>query len=289
MVKNTIEKDFACDKAKLTCDQEELTCDREDLTCDKENLTCDKEKLTCKKEELTCDKEKLKSKQKEVTRQKQNDENIDIKQIICKLEEKYPTAKCELEFSSTYELLIAVILSAQCTDKRVNKVTKELFARCNTPESFANMEQAELEKYIFSCGFYHNKAKNIIACSKSIVSRFGGQVPSELEQLVTLDGVGRKTANVVVSVGFGEQAIAVDTHVLRLSNRLGLVTTDNPQVAEMKLREIVPQENWSKMHHLLIFHGRYTCHSRNPQCQECPIAEYCKYTKTINKERLENE
>ncbi|MEG2561832.1 MAG: endonuclease III [Clostridia bacterium] len=272
MVKSTIEEDFACDKEKLI-GKKEVTCDQEDLTYKKE-VTCDQEDLTYKKE---------------VTRQKQNVDNVDIKQIICKLEEKYPTAKCELEFSSTYELLIAVILSAQCTDKRVNKVTKELFARCNTPESFANMEQSELEKYIFSCGFYHNKAKNIIACSKSIVSRFGGQVPSELEQLVTLDGVGRKTANVVVSVGFGEQAIAVDTHVLRLSNRLGLVTTDNPQVAEMKLREIVPQENWSKMHHLLIFHGRYTCHSRNPQCQECPIAEYCKYTKTINKERLENE
>ncbi|MGN0789431.1 MAG: endonuclease III domain-containing protein, partial [Christensenellales bacterium] len=145
--------------------------------------------------------------------------NDEVKDLIDLLDKQHPNAVCELEYSSIYELLVAVILSAQCTDKRVNIVTKKLFAVVNTPEQMAKIDIEQLEKMIFSCGFYHNKAKNIIACSKDIVDRFGGEVPSNIDDLMSLAGVGRKTANVVYAVGFGGNAIAVDTHVLRLSNR----------------------------------------------------------------------
>lgn len=203
----------------------------------------------------------------------------EVKDLIELLDKQHPNAVCELEYNSIYELLVAVILSAQCTDKRVNVVTKKLFAVVNTPEQMAEIDIEQLEKMIYSCGFYHNKAKNIIACSKDIVERFGGKVPSNIDDLMSLAGVGRKTANVVYAVGYGGNAIAVDTHVLRLSNRLGFVDSDNPLVAEKALMNAVPQENWSHLHHLLIHHGRYVCSSQKPKCDECLIKKYCKYIK----------
>lgn len=203
----------------------------------------------------------------------------EVKDLIELLDKQHPDAECELEYGSIYELLVAVILSAQCTDKRVNIVTKKLFAVVNTPEQMAKIDIEQLEKMIYSCGFYHNKAKNIIACSKDIVERFGGEVPSNIDDLMSLAGVGRKTANVVYAVGYGGNAIAVDTHVLRLSNRLGFVDSDNPLVAEKALMNAVPEENWSHLHHLLIHHGRYVCNSQKPKCDECLIKKYCKYIK----------
>lgn len=189
----------------------------------------------------------------------------------------HPNARCELDFSTPFELLVAVILSAQCTDKRVNMITKDLFRSLNTPKQFAEVPQEKLEKMIHSCGFYHNKAKNIIGCSKAILERFGGQVPQTVDELVTLDGVGRKTANVVVSVAFGGQAIAVDTHVFRVANRIGLANAKTPDEVEQQLMSAIPKDSWSKSHHLLIFHGRYVCNARKPKCDECAVRDYCDY------------
>ncbi len=205
--------------------------------------------------------------------------NQEVNELIDLLRLEHPNAVCELNFNTTFELLVAVILSAQCTDKRVNVVTEQLFKEYDTPEQFASMDIKELEKRIYSCGFYHNKAKNIISCARDIVDRFGGVVPSQIDQLVTLAGVGRKTANVVYAVGFGGQAIAVDTHVLRVSNRLGLAHSTNPLAVEQSLMKAIPQEHWSEFHHLLIHHGRYTCSSQRPKCEECSVKKYCKYIK----------
>lgn len=197
--------------------------------------------------------------------------------VLSLLSEMHPNARCELDFSTPFELLVAVILSAQCTDKRVNMITKDLFRSLNTPKQFAEVPQEKLEKMIHSCGFYHNKAKNIIGCSKAILERFGGQVPQTVDELVTLDGVGRKTANVVVSVAFGGQAIAVDTHVFRVANRIGLANAKTPDEVEQQLMSAIPKDSWSKSHHLLIFHGRYVCNARKPKCDECAVRDYCDY------------
>ena len=170
---------------------------------------------------------------------------MDTEKVLNYLEELFPEPACELKFNSKFELLVSVILSAQCTDKRVNMVTKELFKKYNIPKDFANLKQEELEKEIKSCGFYHNKAKNIISCSKDILERFNGKVPGNIDDLMMLAGVGKKTANVVYSVGFGGDAIAVDTHVFRVSNRLG-VHSKNPLECEKKLMEIFPKDKWSK-------------------------------------------
>lgn len=194
----------------------------------------------------------------------------------------HPEPVCELKFNTPFELLVAVILSAQCTDKRVNEITTELFKKYNTPEDFANIDPRELEKLIFSCGFYRNKAANIIKAATDVLVRFDGKVPSTVEELVTLAGVGRKTANVVYAVAFGGQAIAVDTHVLRVSNRIGFVKTDKPEVVEKALTEIFPKERWAQAHHLLIHHGRYTCKARNPECDKCNICEFCDHYKEIS-------
>lgn len=194
----------------------------------------------------------------------------------------HPEPVCELNFNTPFELLVAVILSAQCTDKRVNEITAELFKKYNTPEDFASIDPRELEKLIFSCGFYRNKAANIIKAATDVLVRFGGKVPSTVEELVTLAGVGRKTANVVYAVAFGGQAIAVDTHVLRVSNRIGFVKTDKPEVVEKALTDAFPKERWAQAHHLLIHHGRYTCKARNPECDKCNICEFCDYYKEIS-------
>lgn len=200
--------------------------------------------------------------------------------ILEELAKLYPDARPALTFRSPYELLVAVILSAQCTDERVNKVTDVLFETHNTPETMLTLSQEELERYIFSCGFYRNKAQHILSASSDILEKFGGEVPSTLEELQTLAGVGRKTANVVYAVAFGGDAIAVDTHVFRVSNRLGLATGKTPEQVERGLMEAIPQNVWSKAHHYLIWHGRKVCHSRRPDCAHCTLnglcAEYAK-------------
>lgn len=204
---------------------------------------------------------------------------MDNKEVLNILNNLIPNPKCELEYSSPYELLVAVILSAQCTDKRVNAVTKELFKNYNTPEKMVSLSQEGLEKIIHSCGFYHNKAKNIISMSKSLVQNYNGQVPNNIEELQNLAGVGRKTANVVIAEAFKGNAIAVDTHVLRVSNRLGLVKTDNPLICEKTLMNNFNESDWSKLHLQLVLFGRYTCKSQNPNCKDCPFKVKCKYVK----------
>ena len=202
---------------------------------------------------------------------------MNYEKIILNLQTMHPDAECELNHKTPFELLVAVILSAQCTDKRVNEITGKLFLKYNTPEQFAALEQGELEKLIFSAGFYRNKAKNIISAAKAITLRFGGKVPDNLPDLMSLDGVGRKTANVVYSVAFGGNAIAVDTHVFRVANRLGIADAPTPEKTEMQLMKLFPENEWGRVHHLLIFHGRYTCHSRKPDCERCLLKQNCKY------------
>jgi endonuclease-3 len=192
------------------------------------------------------------------------------------LEKTYPDARTALNYRSPFELLVAVILSAQCTDKRVNAVPAELFKKYNTPQAFASVPQKELEALIKPCGFYHNKAKHIINSSLTIMEKYGGQVPQNFEELITLDGVGRKTANIILSVAFNKNAIAVDTHVFRTANRIGLSHADNVFDTEMQLMQNIPENLWSRAHHLLIFHGRNICRPK-PKCQVCPIMEYCDY------------
>ncbi len=199
------------------------------------------------------------------------------KKILEELARLYPNAAPALRFNSPYELLVAVILSAQCTDERVNKVTAELFKKHNTPDTMLELTQEELEKYIFSCGFYRHKAAHILSASRDIVEKFGGEVPSEHAQLKTLAGVGQKTANVVYAVAFGGDAIAVDTHVFRVSNRLGLARGNTPDKVEEGLKAAIPKELWSKAHHYLIYHGRQVCHSRNPDCAHCTLRTLCEF------------
>ena len=200
-----------------------------------------------------------------------------ITDLLDKLLQAHPQPECELNFSSPFELLVAVILSAQCTDKRVNEVTKTLFAKYNKPQDFAQIRQEELEKLIYSCGFYRSKAAHIISCARDIVERFGGEVPEDFESLLSLAGVGRKTANVIGGVAFGKQTMAVDTHVLRLANRIGFISSNKPEEVERRLVEIFPQERLTQAHHLLILHGRYVCTARRPDCAACPITQYCKF------------
>lgn len=200
-----------------------------------------------------------------------------------RLIEEYPNPKPALKFNTPYELLVAVILSAQCTDERVNKVTVELFKVADTPEKMVALGAEELEKYIFSCGLFRSKAEHIISASESIVRDYGGKVPENIEDLRKLGGVGRKTANVVASVAFGQDAIAVDTHVFRVSARIGLAKGKTPLETELKLMKILPKNLWSRMHHALIYHGRQTCKARNPECERCVIKDICEAAKRENK------
>lgn len=195
--------------------------------------------------------------------------------IINTLKETFPDAGCALHFQSPFELLIATILSAQCTDERVNIVTASLFAQANTPAGILALGQEKLEEIIHSLGLFHNKAKNILAACQVLVDEFQGQVPSDLDLLQTLPGVGRKTANVVVSNAFGIPAIAVDTHVFRVAHRLGLAQGKTPAKVEEELMRIFPRESWSLLHHLLIFQGRRICLARKPRCLECPLTSVC--------------
>ena len=201
------------------------------------------------------------------------------KNLIIKsnLDELFAEPKCELNYRSPYELLVAVILSAQCTDKRVNIVCNELFKQYNTPQSMLTLNQEELEKKIHSCGFYHNKAKNILSMSKQLIDEYDGQVPESLDKLQKLSGVGRKTANVVNSEAFKGNAIAVDTHVLRVSNRLGLCKTDNPLKCEQALMSMFDKKDWGKLHLQLVHFGRYICKAQKPQCENCKLSNICDY------------
>lgn len=207
-------------------------------------------------------------------------------EILKTLERTYHDAKPGLEFQNPFELLIATILSAQCTDKQVNKCTPALFAAYPNASAMAQAEPSELSQYIKSCGFYNNKTKNILAACKEIVEKYGGEVPSEREALQSLPGVGRKTANVVLSNAFGIPAIAVDTHVFRVSNRLGLADAKNVEKTEMQLMENIPEEKWSQAHHWLIWHGRKVCKARNPECENCTLRELCRYH---NENKSENK
>ncbi len=199
----------------------------------------------------------------------------DVEALLDKLDTCYPDAHCELDYGSDWQLLVAVILSAQCTDKRVNQVTPKLFERASSPQDFVDIPLEELERLIYSCGFYHNKAKNIKLAARDVVEKFGGAVPGTIDELVTLAGVGRKTANVVFAVGFKGQAMPVDTHVFRLAHRLGLSDGKTPEAVEKDLRAVIPEKYYTRAHHLLIFHGRYTCKSRRPECDKCMVKEYC--------------
>ena len=197
-------------------------------------------------------------------------------QLSRKLAQTYPQAKCELIFGSSLQLLVAVILSAQCTDKRVNMVTPALFCKYPDVESFAHASQEELEKKIRSAGFYRNKARNIRRCCQAIVERFGGQVPATMEELLTLDGVGRKTANVILNVAFGKnEGVCVDTHVLRLAGRLRLSKEKTPEKVDQALMKLFPQGQWGDLTHGLIWHGRRRCYARKPDCLHCEIQRVC--------------
>ena len=196
--------------------------------------------------------------------------------IVEILKEYYPDAKCSLDFKTPFELLIATILSAQCTDERVNKTTPSIFNKYNTPEDFSNIDINELESLIHPCGFYKNKAKNIKACSQKILSDFNGEVPKTAEELISLPGVGRKTANVVMLEAFGiSVGIAIDTHAKRISNLIGLSTESDPLKIEKNLLELFPNKYLKDINHLFMWHGRNTCTARNPKCDICPIIKYC--------------
>ena len=204
---------------------------------------------------------------------------IEIKKVLEILNELHPDAKAELNFSNDFELLIATILSAQCTDVQVNKTTDKLFKELKTPYDYIKLTQEEMGKRIKSCGFYNSKSKNILATCHILIEKYGGEVPDTLEDLMSLPGVGRKTANVVLSNAFDTPAIAVDTHVFRVSNRIGLANSGNVLDTEKDLMNNIDRDMWSRSHNLLIFHGRRVCKARRPLCEQCPVTEYCVYFK----------
>lgn len=200
-----------------------------------------------------------------------------INEIVNGLKNEYPNAACSLDFMTPLQLLIAVILSAQSTDAQINKLTPALFERFKTAKDFANADIKELEKYVKSSGFYKNKAKNIQNTCKIIDEKYNGKVPETMEELTSLPGVGRKTANVVMLNAFNKcEGIAVDTHAKRISNRTGLSKNDDPLKIEQDLLKKIPKENWHLMNHLFVDHGRATCTARNPKCDTCCIKDYCK-------------
>lgn len=199
-----------------------------------------------------------------------------ISEIIRRLRAAHPDACCALEHDSPFELLVATILSAQCTDERVNKVTPDLFAQFPTPRAFAEADRADIEEAVRSTGFYRNKAKHIQEASHIIELEHGGEVPADMDALTALPGVARKTANVVLGVAYEiAEGVVVDTHVKRLSNRLGLTTSSNPDKIERDLMAITPREDWIDLSHLLIFHGRRLCNARKPDCANCVLNDIC--------------
>ncbi len=200
---------------------------------------------------------------------------MNVSLLYDELNVMYPDAKAELHFTNEYELLIATILSAQCTDKRVNIVTNTLFKYAPSPTKMVELGETKVRDIIKTCGMYKQKSKNIILTSKKLLKDYNGKVPSNMEALIELNGVGRKTANVVLSNAFGIPSIAVDTHVKRVSYRLGLTDHTDPNKVEEDLKKILPKHTWSKMHHLLIFHGRRVCKARKPMCSDCRIEYIC--------------
>ena len=200
-----------------------------------------------------------------------------VSAIIDALKEAYPDPKCALESEKDYELMIAVRLSAQCTDERVNQVTPALFRRFPTLESFARADVAEVEEYVRSCGFYHHKARDIVLACQALLERFGGKVPGTMEELLSLPGVGRKTANLLLGDLYQSPgAVVCDTHCIRITNKLGLAQGKEPEKVETQLRAILPPEESSDFCHRIVLHGRAVCTARNPQCQNCTLAPYCK-------------
>ena len=199
------------------------------------------------------------------------------KEILAELERLYPDAKPALHYENAYQLLVAVILSAQCTDVKVNMVTPALFAAYPSAAEMAKASAEEIEPYIKTCGIYRNKAKNLAATARALVERHGGEVPADHELLTQLPGVGRKTANVVMSCAFGADAIAVDTHVFRVSNRLGLADAPDVLKTEEQLMMNIPKDAWSRAHHWLIYHGRRVCAARKPACETCTLSPWCRY------------
>ena len=200
-----------------------------------------------------------------------------VSAIIEALKDAYPDPKCALESEKDYELMIAVRLSAQCTDERVNQVTPALFRRFPTLESFAQADVAEVEEYVRSCGFYHHKARDIVLACQALLERFGGKVPGTMEELLSLPGVGRKTANLLLGDLYqAPGAVVCDTHCIRITNKLGLAQGKEPEKVETQLRAILPPEESSDFCHRIVLHGRAVCTARNPQCQNCTLAPYCK-------------
>jgi endonuclease-3 len=196
-------------------------------------------------------------------------------EIIKRLKGTYPKAKIELNFKTPIQLLVAVILSAQCTDKRVNLVTPALFKKYKTTKDYANANPKVFEKMIHSTGFYQAKTKSILNCAKELVKRFGGNIPNRMEDLVALPGIGRKTANVILGNLYGIPGLVVDTHMIRVSNRLGLTRHQDPVKIEFELNEIIPKKEWTLFSHLIIWHGRRICFARKPNCSVCPVNELC--------------
>lgn len=205
-----------------------------------------------------------------------------INKIIDLLNETYPQAlTTSLQFKNPFELLISTILAAQSTDKLVNKVTPFLFEKYKSPQDFANTDLPELQEDIKSTGFFRNKSISIIKCSRDLIEKFGGKVPDSIEDLIKLHGVGRKTANVVIANAFGKQGIIVDTHMLRISNLIGLTINKDPVKVEFDLQKIIPEDRWTDFSHKIITHGRTICIARRPKCEICPISEYCRYYSSV--------
>ena len=203
---------------------------------------------------------------------------LDVTNLVKTLKKAYPDATCSLDFKTPFQMVVAVMLSAQCTDARVNKTTPALFERCKTIQDFVDIDIQELEDLIHPCGFYKNKAKNIKLCAKQVIENFNGEVPHTMEELLTLAGVGRKSANVILLEAFGiANGIAVDTHAKRVSNRIGLSNEKEPEKIEQDLLKIFPKEYLKDINHLFVWHGRNTCDSRKPNCENCCVKEYCKY------------
>lgn len=211
------------------------------------------------------------------------------KAILDILKEDYPDAKCELNHESPFQLLVATILSAQTTDKKVNEVTATLFRDYPDLDAFLTLSVEELEERIKQIGLYRSKAKNLIMMCNQLKEKFNGEVPKTMEEITSLAGAGRKTANVVLSNAFGVPSIAVDTHVFRVSNRLAMANSDNVLEVEMQLQKELPKKEWSLTHHLLIFHGRRCCIARNPKCEICNLTQYCKYYKEVKKKEIKKK
>lgn len=200
------------------------------------------------------------------------------------LKETYPDATCSLDFTTPFQLVVAVMLSAQCTDERVNKTTPALFERCKTINDFANIDISELEKIIHPCGFYKNKAKNIKLCAKQVLENFNGVVPQTMNELLSLSGVGRKSANVILLEVFGiAEGVAVDTHAKRISNLVGISKESEPEKIEKDLVKLFPKKYLKDLNHLLMWHGRNTCVARNPHCDNCSVKSFCNYYKNVCK------